>query len=451
MSKIQTNCPRCKTPVLAEVEQLFDLFTDPQTKQKLLSGQANVINCPSCGYNGMLGSPIVYHDPEKEFLFTFVPPEMGLSVNEQERLIGPLINRVVNRLPAEKRKAYLLRPQTMFTFQTMIERILEGDGINRAMIEEQQKRLALLQRLLSIPQAEVRIEAIQQEEKAIDQSFFALLAHLIESTMAQKDERGTRLLGALQQELLENTTVGRKIREQSRDAQDAVRSLQEAGQKGLTRESLLDLLVSAADNEVRFSTLVSLARNGIDYQFFQLLSSRIDAAVGEEKTRLERVRQTMLEYTRKIDEQVKLSLAENLKLLNQIAASADVEKSLQEHFGEIDDYFLEVLQQELKTARNNADLERIAKLAQINKILETASAPPPELTFLEKLLELDNYDERMQLMQEKSEMITPEFVQVLSGIIQQSESQSQPVEIVNKLKEIHRIAMRVTMMNAIKK
>ena len=451
MSKIQTNCPRCKTPVLAEVEQLFDLFTDPQTKQKLLSGQANVINCPSCGYNGMLGSPIVYHDPEKEFLFTFVPPEMGLSVNEQERLIGPLINRVVNRLPAEKRKAYLLRPQTMFTFQTMIERILEGDGINRAMIEEQQKRLALLQRLLSIPQAEVRIEAIQQEEKAIDQSFFALLAHLIESTMAQKDERGTRLLGALQQELLENTTVGRKIREQSRDAQDAVRSLQEAGQKGLTRESLLDLLVSAADNEVRFSTLVSLARNGIDYQFFQLLSSRIDAAVGEEKTRLERVRQTMLEYTRKIDEQVKLSLAENLKLLNQIAASADVEKSLQEHFGEIDDYFLEVLQQELKTARDNADLERIAKLAQMNEILETASAPPPELTFLEKLLELDNYDERMQLMQEKSEMITPEFVQVLSGIIQQSESQSQPVEIVNKLKEIHRIAMRVTMMNAIKK
>jgi len=451
MSKIQTNCPRCKTPVLAEVEQLFDLFTDPQAKQTLLSGQANVINCPSCGYNGMLGSPIVYHDPEKEFLFTFVPPEMGLSVNEQERLIGPLINRVVNRLPAEKRKAYLLRPQTMFTFQTMIERILEGDGINRAMIEEQQKRLALLQRLLSIPQAEVRIEAIQQEEKAIDQSFFALLAHLIESTMAQKDERGTRLLGALQQELLENTTVGRKIREQSRDAQDAVRSLQEAGQKGLTRESLLDLLVSAADNEVRFSTLVSLARNGIDYQFFQLLSSRIDAAVGEEKTRLERVRQTMLEYTRKIDEQVKLSLAENLKLLNQIAASADVEKSLQEHFGEIDDYFLEVLQQELKTARNNADLERIAKLAQINEILETASAPPPELTFLEKLLELENYDERMQLMQEKSEMITPEFVQILSGIIQQSESQSQPVEIVNKLKEIHRIAMRVTMMNAIKK
>jgi len=451
MSKIQTNCPRCKTPVLAEVEQLFDLFTDPQAKQTLLSGQANVINCPSCGYNGMLGSPIVYHDPEKEFLFTFVPPEMGLSVNEQERLIGPLINRVVNRLPAEKRKAYLLRPQTMFTFQTMIERILEGDGINRAMIEEQQKRLALLQRLLSIPQAEVRIEAIQQEEKAIDQSFFALLAHLIESTMAQKDERGTRLLGALQQELLENTTVGRKIREQSRDAQDAVRSLQEAGQKGLTRESLLDLLVSAADNEVRFSTLVSLARNGIDYQFFQLLSSRIDAAVGEEKTRLERVRQTMLEYTRKIDEQVKLSLAENLKLLNQIAASADVEKSLQEHIGEIDDYFLEVLQEELKTARNNADLERIAKLAQINKILETASAPPPELTFLEKLLELENYDERMQLMQEKSEMITPEFVQILSGIIQQSESQSQPVEIVNKLKEIHRIAMRVTMMNAIKK
>jgi hypothetical protein len=47
----------------------------------------------------------------------------------------------MNRLPQEQRKAYLLRPQSMFTFQTMIEKILEADGITKQMIEDQQNRL----------------------------------------------------------------------------------------------------------------------------------------------------------------------------------------------------------------------------------------------------------------------------------------------------------------------
>ena len=125
MAKVQTSCPRCKSPVAAEVEQVFDLNHDPQAKQRLLSGQVNVIHCPNCGYDGMVGTPVIYHDPEKELLLTFFPSEMGLPLNEQERMIGPLINQVVNRLPLEKRKAYLLRPQSMLTFQTIIETILE--------------------------------------------------------------------------------------------------------------------------------------------------------------------------------------------------------------------------------------------------------------------------------------------------------------------------------------
>ncbi len=451
MPKIQTSCPRCKSPLIAEVEQLFDLFQDSNAKQRLLSGQANVIQCPSCGYNGMLATPIVYHDPDKELLLTFVPPEMGLPVNEQEKLIGPMINQVVNRLPAEKRKGYLLRPQMMLTFQTLIERILEGDGINKEMIEGQQKRLALLQRLLTIPQAEDRLQVMKQEEALIDQTFFAMLSRLLETTMAQNDERGTRVLGAIQQELLENTTVGQEINAQSREAQEAVRSLQEASQKGLTRESLLDLLVAAYDNEIRFSTLVSLARSGLDYQFFQILSERIESANAEQKTRLEKIRETLLEYTRKLDEQVKAHVEDMRRLLLEIMASEDIETSLQERLPEIDEYFVEVLQQELQNARNNADLDRISKLSRINSILEKASAPPPEIAFLEQLVGMDNYDERMKLMQDNAEKVTPEFVQLLGGIIQQSEAQNQPAELVDKLKETHRIALRVTMMNAMKK
>ncbi|NMC52308.1 MAG: hypothetical protein GYA48_01545, partial [Chloroflexi bacterium] len=126
MAKTSVACPRCRQPVIADIEQLFDMGTDPQAKQKLLSGMFNVIQCPSCGYTGQTPRPLVYHDPQKELLLTYFPPELGLPVNEQERLIGPLINQVVNSLPLEKRKAYLLRPQSMFTFETLIEKVLEA-------------------------------------------------------------------------------------------------------------------------------------------------------------------------------------------------------------------------------------------------------------------------------------------------------------------------------------
>ncbi|WP_322792931.1 CpXC domain-containing protein [Bellilinea sp.] len=448
MAKIQTQCPRCKAPVVTEIEQLFDLNVNPQAKQRLLSGQVNVIHCPACGYEGMLGTPIVYHDPEKELLLTFVPSELGLPANEQEKLIGPLLNQVMNKLPPEKRKAYLLRPQTMFTFQTLIERVLEADGITRQMIDEQQKRLNLLQRILSTPQAESRLEIIKQEEALIDASMFSLLTRLIESALAQGDERGARVLAAIQKELLDNTTIGQEIKNQSEEAQQAVQMLQEAAKEGFTRQKLLDLVIQTAESDVKLSTIVSMTRNGMDYTFFQMLAERIEQASDEEKTRLENLRQKLLDFTRKVDEQIQLQLEDSRKLLNQILAAENVETATQEHLGELDAYFVEVLQQELNAARSNGDLDRIAKLQQVNGVLEQASAPPPELALIEQLLEAPSYDERMKLLQEKSEMVTPEFVQMLSALIAQSEEQ-QPPEVVTALKEIYRIALRVSMMSAL--
>ena len=222
MAQTRVNCPRCRTPIQADVEQLFDLNIDPQAKQRLLSGGVNVVNCPTCGYTGNVSVPIVYHDPDKELLLTFFPPDMGTPVNEQERMIGPLINRVVDRLPAEKRKAYLLRPQAMLTFQTMIDRILEADGITKEMIEEQEQRLNLLRRLLSTSTPEAREEIIRQEESIIDEGFFMMLAQLAEVSMQQGEQRTAQALAGLQAELLEHTNLGRELKERSDETQAAV-------------------------------------------------------------------------------------------------------------------------------------------------------------------------------------------------------------------------------------
>src|SRR5687767_15273042 len=55
--------------------------------------------CPHCGYQGRLATPVVYHDNDKELLLTFFPPELAVPLNEQEKLIGPLIKQVMDRLP----------------------------------------------------------------------------------------------------------------------------------------------------------------------------------------------------------------------------------------------------------------------------------------------------------------------------------------------------------------
>ncbi len=174
MPKTRISCPNCRQPITAEVDQLIDVGADPSMKQRFLSGAVNFVECPLCKYQGQLSTVLVYHDPDKELLLTFIPPEMGIPRDEQERIIGSLINQSINRLPQEKRKGYLLRPQQTLTMQGLVERVLEGDGITKEMIEAQQKKLHLLQRLVEAS-PESTIDIVKQVDAEIDGEFFALL------------------------------------------------------------------------------------------------------------------------------------------------------------------------------------------------------------------------------------------------------------------------------------
>ena len=128
-------------PVSATLEQLFDVNQDPSAKQRFLSGRFNTIQCSNCGYQGQVAGPIMYHDPEKELLLTFVPMELGLPQPEQEKLIGRLMNEVINKLPQDKRKGYLLNPKPTFTMQGLMERVLEADGITKEMLDSQKAKV----------------------------------------------------------------------------------------------------------------------------------------------------------------------------------------------------------------------------------------------------------------------------------------------------------------------
>lgn len=441
MPKTQVNCPNCRQPVIAEIDQLFDVGVDPTAKQKLISGAYNIIQCPRCGYTGNLSTPIVYHDPQKELLLTFIPPELGLPRNEQERITGSLIKQVVNNLPQEKRKGYLFQPQTTLTMQGLVERILEADGITREMIQAQQQKLNLIQRLLSA-RPEAREEIARQEDQLIDAEFFALISRIAEAALASGDQNGARQLAELQRTLLPITTFGKELQEQSQEIEAAVASLQQAGE-GLTREKLLELIITAP-SETRLQALVSLARPGLDYQFFQLLSDRIDRARGDGRARLIEIREKLLELTREIDQQVQLRQQAARDFLEELLKSPNPVQALQENLPAVDNYFVQELNSALQSARQAGDLERSAKLQQMFELLQSLSAEPPELAFLEDLIDASDTQARRKLLEANQDKITPEFLDALTSIISRVEA-SEDSELVERIKTIHREALRYSM------
>ncbi len=437
----QIQCPNCRQPVQAEVEQLFDVTADPAAKQILLSGAVNRINCPFCGYQGDLGTPLVYHDAEKELLLTFVPAELGLPRDEQEKVIGRLITRVMDRLPQEMRKAYLLNPETTLTQQRLIERVLEADGITPEMIEAQQKRLNLVQRLLGAAE-DVRAEIIKQEEQLLDGEFFTLLSRLIEASLMGGDRESAQQLSTLQEQLLPETEFGRQYKQQADEIDAAVKSLQELGD-GLTREKLLDLIINAP-NETRMGALVSLTRPALDYPFFQMLSDRLEASQGEERARLTDLRVRLLELTREIDQQMEARMVQAGQLLDSLLEAPDIKEAVLENLPAIDDFFIQALNNNLEAATKGGDLERSAKLREVVTTLQEASAPPPELAFIQELIDAPDDQARQQLMDERPEAFTEDLLGNLAALLNQAQA-SGDQDLSERLQAIHQMAVRQSM------
>jgi hypothetical protein len=443
MPMTRTYCPRCRQPISANLEQLFDVNQDPKAKQRIMSGAFNIAKCPSCGYEGMIATPIVYHDADKELLLTYCPPELGLPFNEQERMMGPMITSVTSRLPQEKRKAYLLRPQTMLTMQGLVEKVLEADGITREMMQASQARLTLLQRLLTAA-ADSRAAIIQQEEKAIDESFFGMLNSLIQVSLSQGDQNSARQLAELQKMLLESTESGRKLKLQAAEAETVLTALKEASKDGLTREKLLNLVINTT-SDVGINTLVSLARTGMDYDFFAMLSMKIDASPEPEKTRLSALREKLLAMTQEMDAAVRKQVEGTQKALEAILSAPNLEEALQQNQDDLNELFIEMVDNELAAARQKGDFARSAKLMEIKRLLQ-----PPELTLINELVSAGDEDTRQKVLQANAAMVNQQFLELLSNIMTQNDQPGQSPEVIERLRAVHRSALRFSMAKNIK-
>jgi hypothetical protein len=447
MPQTQVPCPRCGRPITANVEQLFDVTQDPQAKQRLLSSVSNMVRCPHCGYQGRLATPVVYHDNEKELLLTYFPPELSMPLNEQERSIGPLIKQVTDRLAPEKRKAYLLKPIPHLTYESLIQTILSKDGITPEMLKEQQDRVQLIERLLQASAKDVRSEIIKQNQNLFDEQFFALFSRLAQSAAASGQEQVARAMVDLQSQLLEETEFGRGLKESVGELEAATKSLQEVGQ-GLTREKLLDLILESP-NDARLRAYATIARGGMDYQFFQLLSNRIDKASGEEKVRLESIREKLLEFTNEIDKQVEARYKQAQDFVESLLAQEDIDKAVHDNLNNFTQDAVDVVNQMLRQASEKNDYTRMGKLQKMVEILREVSTPP-EVAFIEQLLEAPDDATLDQMLSANQDLINDQFMEALVGLVaqvDQAAEQGNPEAkaLSEKLSKVYKGALRYSM------
>jgi thioesterase domain-containing protein len=96
--------------------------------------------------------------------------------------------------------------------------------------------------------------------------------------------------------------------------------------------------------------IATMAHSGLDYEFFSILSQRIDNASGEEKQKLAALRERLLQLTKEIEQHLQQQAQRSRELLDGILRAEDIEQAATEALPEMDEFFADKLRNELQQA-----------------------------------------------------------------------------------------------------
>ncbi|HAJ06207.1 MAG TPA: hypothetical protein DCL76_06605 [Chloroflexi bacterium] len=435
------NCPNCNQRISAEITQILDVSIDNNVKQQVLQKNINIINCPVCSYRGMASTPIVYHDPEKELLLTYTPLEINIPLPEKEKLLGKLTRQIVDKIPVEQRKAYLLQPKEMMSYEALTTIILNNDGITNEMIEQQKQKMSLLQTLMST-ETDKLPEIIKENDNQIDELFFHIFTTIKNTNTSQHSETLASSMNELEHNLLLHSSVGKESQSYAQALQQSAKDLEDLGEN-ITRDSFLDLILKAKD-DMQIRCLLSLARPAADYEFFLILSKRIDNSKEAEKDRLEHIRSLILETIQKIDKATAEKAASTESFLNSILESSDSNEFIQSNIDRVDQSLLLYLQQLINEANKNKDKQKEKQLTDLHEIILQAvhQNSPPEIQFINELLSTPTDNDGEKLLKEKSNLINSELLETMKNAEKQLINDSQ-TNLASKLSKYITLAENI--------
>lgn len=438
-------CPNCGQPFSMPVEQIIDVGRDPSAKARLLSGQVNVAHCPKCGFRVALGTPLAYHDPSHELLLTFVPMDLGLNKQDQERAIGSLIKAVMNSIPAEQRRGYLFQPKSVLTMQGLIEAILAADGVTPEMLEAQRAKVRLAETLLQTDVDQLP-ELVKLHDAQIDLDVLDIITSAAENAIRAGREDMAQHALAVRDAVMRLSTAGQEALKEAEIQEAALQDVIEAVQ-GLgdnpTLDQFLDLVIGFADDEDKLQAIVGLQYQAFNYNFFEALSSRIEAASGEARTRLEGLRTRLSELTDLIRQQQEALAQAAVKTLEDILRNDDVEQAVARNLGRINETFLMVLAANIQAAEQRQDLMMSARLKKIREIVMgfVQQSAPPELQFVSSLLQASP-DEARQMIDAQATGFGSGLLEFMDVLLDDLEARGDQ-KLIGRLSELRTYTAQV--------
>lgn len=403
-------CPQCDASFVVQVHTIIDIGEEPALKEQFLRGEINYAECPQCGNGGMLSTPIVYHDPSKELLVSYVPSTLQMGADQREQIVGGLVQAIMNSLPQEERKAYLLQPRTALTMESLFDTIWEADGISKAFLQERRSKLQLINELLAAREDEERLDQLVEEHRAtLDYDFFLMIGESIDAYAEHGEKEHVEALEALRTALL-----------------DRVNPTSPIAPDGATTDDLIELLrnVQAGADWTR---TIAMNRMRLDYGFFQALTSRIEAAQAANDSvtadELTTLRQRILD---EIDAQSRAARESEDKaslLVMSLLEADDLEGAMREHLDEIDQVFLAVLSRYQVVAENQNDTKRAAKFGAM---LETAlnlleEQLPPDIRLINRLTRTEYPEGTNQTLEENRGILSHAFLSTYDRMVEELE------------------------------
>jgi hypothetical protein len=438
-------CPSCRQPITTTVDSLIDVRTNPDAKMRLLSGRLNMANCPHCGVVSTIASPLLYHDADKELLISFVPMEMNLSKDQQEKAIGELMRRLTRQIPQEQMRGYMFQPKQALTMQNLVDQVLVGDGITPEVMEGQRKRVQLIEALLQTPEENLDL-VLQERDAEIDAGVFQAIGAMGQRAFEDNHPELAEALHVLQAILMQKSTFGQQLQARSALQEQLIQEVAEYLGKANpgTHDDFVNIAIEYAGDEDRLQALVGLARPVFDYAFFQALTARIEATPPDDRPTLITLREQLTELTNIIDQQQQLALRQAVQALQLIANSPDLAEAVRVNAGLIDDTFLAVLTANIQEAERRNDPQMGNRLKEVyehvRQLMEQNA--PPELRFVNLLLSTATDEEARDMVLTEGHVYGPQLLDAIDAVGQVL-AQHEDEALVRKLSFLREVVVNL--------
>ena len=331
----------------------------------------------------------------------------------------------------------------------MIETILGKDGITPEMIKAQQERLNLVDRLLAASAPDVRSQLIKDNAALLDEQFFVLFSRLLQAGLGGGQEALAKQLSELQKQLLTETEVGRRLQESVGELEAASKALQEAGPNLTTGE-----VAGAADPGAERWTRQGVRFAGAQRHGLCVLpeSDREDRQ-GHRRARgrsSSNCVEKTLDQVNEVDKQLEARYKKAQSLVDKILAESDVAQATRDNLEAFTQEAVDLVQSLHRQASEKNEYERLGKLQRISEVLQAASAPPPEVALIERLLDAPDEAGVEKMLAANEAMINDAFMEALNGLVAQLDAQAQEggaeaKNVAKKLQMVYKAALKFSM------